>query len=212
MVGSLILWGGRGFLLGLSIGILIGCRGKEKSQESVAPVNAGTPQHWDVGDRIRRNPLPKDMSDGFLQFGTSPHSSYGVTLAHQRISSRNHTASDLIFYVHSGTARFQVGNRSFTAAPGDLIYIPRGYVYSAESLSKQPLELLTIYTPPLSPEDVVYHEPAERVIPGPAGKKLKVVLKDTTIKREETGPTPEEEFMNIEEETEWEGAEEEANP
>ncbi len=164
--------------IGLSLFIFFaaGC-GKEKPPDAgKMSINPGVPRHWDFGDRIRNNPLPTDVADGYLEFAKSPGSSYGVTLAHQRLSARNHEHSDVLFYVHTGVARFQVGTKSFTAANGDLIYIPRGVVYSAESMSNHGLELLTVYTPPLDPSDIIYHEAAERVIPAPSGKKLRVKI------------------------------------
>ncbi|MFN3820787.1 MAG: cupin domain-containing protein [bacterium] len=189
-------------ILLLGIFLLFGslsCGRKTPPGRETPPVNPGLPQHWDVGDWIRRKPLPADVADGYLQLGTSPHSGYGVILAHQRLSARHHVFSDLIIYVHTGIARFHIGDRSFTVSPGDLVYIPRGYVYSAESLSKQPLELVSIYTPPLNPDDIVYHEAAERVIPTPSGKKLRVILSDTA----QPPPTPpqdeDKEFMEMEE-------------
>jgi len=176
--------------------LIIGCTKVRTPETASMAVSPGAPRHWDVGDRVRSNALPQDVADGYLEFARSPGSSYGVTLAHERLSARNHERSDLLFYIHSGVARFQVGEKSFTATNGDMVYIPRGAVYSAEAMSKQKLELLTIYTPPLDPADIVYHEAAERIIPMPSGKKLRVKI-DTTSIPPDAGTPEEEDFLDM---------------
>jgi mannose-6-phosphate isomerase-like protein (cupin superfamily) len=43
-----------------------------------------------------------------------------------------------------------------------MVYVPRGAVYTATSEDNRPLELLTVYSPPLDPNDVLYEERADR--------------------------------------------------
>ncbi|MBM3328127.1 MAG: cupin domain-containing protein [Calditrichaeota bacterium] len=168
-------------LLGMAVSA---CQDGKKAESPPPRVSPGPPRHWDIGDRILRTPLPQDVSDGYLEFGRSPASSYGVMLAHERISARSHERSDMVFYVHGGVARIHVGPESFTASTGDAVYIPRGAIYSAESLSRRSIELFAIFTPPLDAADIVYVEASDRSEPGPGGKrKLRVEIDTAAVKR-----------------------------
>ncbi len=168
-----------------SISILLlsamGCAKKETADASVtnAPQKV---QHWDVGDQIIKHTLPPDIADGYLEFAKASGFGFGVTLAHSRISKRSHERSDLLIYVHTGTGRFQVGEKELTVSTGDLLFVPRGTAYSAESLSRRQLELVTVYSPPLDKDDVKFLEPAEKVadLPKPATLPVKVTMGDTT--------------------------------
>lgn len=137
---------------------VFGCS-EEKVVEKPSPtprVNSGQPRKFDVGDETLENRLPEDVSDGFLRFGEAPGFSYGVLMAHNTVTPRYHERSDMLVYVHSGITRFHVGSESFWAANGDIVYIPRGAVYSVTTREKFPLEFVTVYSPPFDPNDVVY--------------------------------------------------------
>jgi len=140
--------------------MLLGCG--EKPKEVAAPASNIAARHWDIGDALVNHPLPPEVSDGYLEFAKSASMGFGITMAHDRISQRRHSKSDMLIYVHSGVARITVGEKAFTAASGDIVYIPRGAIYYADGLSKRQIELLTLYAPPLDPNDVEYLEPAER--------------------------------------------------
>lgn len=161
--------------------VLFGCSGEKPEPQSSAPrIPSGPPRHWDIGDQTLKHQLPEDISDGYLQFARTSSMSYGMTLAHERISARSHEKADMLIYIHSGTARFHVDDKDLTASMGDLIFVPRGSVYSAESLSKRQLQFVTMYAPPLDSADVVYHEAAERV-KSMAPRALPRNMLDTTV-------------------------------
>jgi len=144
----------------LALMSLLGCSEKPESPAKGAP-NPG-PRHWDVGDATFSHPLPPEISDGYLEFSKSSAMSFGVTMAHERISERRHQNSDLLLYIHSGVARVRIGEKEFTVSTGDAIFIPKGAAYSADAVSRRELELFTIYAPPLEADDVEYLEAAER--------------------------------------------------
>lgn len=155
----------RFFLIILVFGFLTaGCSQKEEVPvEKKVRISPGPPKHLDVGDQILKHKLPPDVEDGFLQMGEAPDFSYGVMVAHEKISKRNHERSDMLIYVHSGQARIHVADKSYHISMGDVVYIPRGAIYSVISNTDQyPLELLTFYSPPLNPEDIVYHEAGDK--------------------------------------------------
>ncbi len=110
----------------------VGCV-KRAPEPRTSAVKPGVPRHWDVGDEKLKNPLPEDMADGYLEFARAPGFSYGLTMAHDSISARSHERHDLLIYVHWGSAVFHAGDEKFYAATGDMVYIPRGTVYSAVS-------------------------------------------------------------------------------
>lgn len=143
--------------------ILIGCSKEKASSTPPQPrVSPGSPKHYDVGDQMLKRKLPEDMADGFLELNTAPGFSYGMLMAHENISSRSHERSDLLIYIHSGIARFHVAQESYFAAAGDVVYIPRGAIYSVTTREKKyPLEFLAFYSPPLNPDDIVYHDASE---------------------------------------------------
>ncbi len=144
--------------------LILSCSSGEKEPAAALPrIPSGPPRHWDIGDQTIKHRLPDDVSDGYLQFAKTSSMSYGMTLAHDRISARSHSKADMVVYIHSGTARFHVDEQDITVSMGDLIFIPRGSVYSTESLSNRQLQLVTMYAPPLDSSDVIFHEAAERV-------------------------------------------------
>ena len=146
----------------LSAAILIaGCATKEPAQKPVS-ISPGPPRHWDVGDQTLKYELPKDVADGYLEFAKAPGFSYGVTLAHERISARRHDRHDMLIYIHSGIGRFHVGEKSFFGSTGDLLFIPRGTVYAIYGQGTQQLELMTVYHPPFDGDDIIYEERAEK--------------------------------------------------
>lgn len=160
--------------------VVAGCA-RQDVPASASVALSGPPRHWDVGDQALRHKLPPDVSDGYLQFAKSPHMSYGLTLAHERISARSHQRSDMLIYLHDGVGRFHVGDKDFTAATGDILFVPRRTIYSVESVTKRQLQLLTIYAPTLDPDDVTYHEAAERVVPPPTEGKMRPLVIDTVL-------------------------------
>ena len=140
-----------------------GCSEKEIKPEPVQTLNVspGAPAHYDIGDVTLRNKLPDDVLDGFLGLSKAPGFSYGVLMAHDKITARSHERSDMLVYIHSGITRFHVGEKSFWAAAGDVVYIPRGAVYSVTAKEQYPLEFLVVYSPPFNADDVEYHEKDE---------------------------------------------------
>jgi len=187
--------------------IITGCETKPKPAVETGPKPA--PRHWDIGDALVNHPLPPEVSDGYLEFAKSSSMGFGVTMAHDRISQRRHMQSDLLLYVHSGVARVTVGDKAFTAASGDIVFIPRGVIYYADALSKRQLELLTLYAPPLDPNDVEYLEPAERVSMDTT-RKSKIITKTMLAPDSMRGDTAnlEDEFLNMKDYQEIEDDEE----
>jgi mannose-6-phosphate isomerase-like protein (cupin superfamily) len=150
--------------------MLVGCgRKTEEVPVQTASVSPGPPRHFDVGNIVLQNKLPEEMTDGYLEFGKAPEFSYGMTLVKGRLSARSHERSDMLMYVHAGQSNFNVGDKSFFAGTGDVVYVPRGAIYSAYNSDESQMELLTIYSPPLNRDDIAYHEHAEKEREGVAG-------------------------------------------
>ena len=151
-------------LLFLFFPLLIGCKKVEEKPKPVpVVVSQGPAQFWDVGDNLIKYPLPDDADDYFLQFFKAPAYSFGVASARKKITARSHDNHDLVLYVHRGTARFHVGDRDWIANTGDVIYVPRGAVYSAESSSDRSFNYFAVYHPPFDGEDITSQEPPEKV-------------------------------------------------
>ena len=138
--------------------IFAGCSGDDPETAEVVRISPGPPQHFDVGDQRLKNSLPKDVDDGYLEFAKTPGMSYGLLLAHDKISPRSHERHDMLIYIHNGFARFHVGEKSYWVNIGDSVYIPRGAVYSVESKGSVPLEFFVVYTPTFDQDDIVYHD------------------------------------------------------
>jgi mannose-6-phosphate isomerase-like protein (cupin superfamily) len=141
--------------------LTVGCIEHREPPPPVVATSPGAPRHWDIGSTIYKTPLPEGVDDGYVELAQAPGFSYGVTIAREGLSARNHERSDLLFYVHRGSADFSVGDKTFPARLGDVVYIPRGAIYAAHSTSKEPLHLVTIYSPPLNRSDIIYHERAD---------------------------------------------------
>lgn len=133
------------------------CTAEKKAP--VSSVSPGEPKFWDVGSQLHKHPLPKDVDDAYLEFKCAPTMSFGTILAHQKISPRHHESHDLVIYVHNGAARMHIGDKDYFVSIGDMVYIPRGAVYSAESVREgDQLQLLVVYSPSFDGNDVVYQK------------------------------------------------------
>lgn len=137
---------------------LTGCEKPElKTPASPPRISPGMPQRWDVGDYLIEHPLPDDADDFYLQFSKAPGYSFGMVRAHKVISARSHEEHDLLIYVFNGNARFHVGEKDYLTSTGDIIYVPRGAVYSAESINDQRLDFITVFHPIFDGDDIFYH-------------------------------------------------------
>jgi mannose-6-phosphate isomerase-like protein (cupin superfamily) len=146
-------------ILALILIFLIGCTEKKEPVVELLKISPGPPQHYDVGDQILKKKLPEDVADGFLAFNKAPGFSYGLMMAHKEISQRSHDRSDMLMYIHSGRARFHVGDQSYYVGPGDVVYVPRGAVYSATSAQENsPLQYFTVFSPIFDSDDIIYHD------------------------------------------------------
>ncbi|HHE46755.1 MAG TPA: cupin domain-containing protein [Bacteroidetes bacterium] len=142
----------------LLLSLTIGCGQSAKKPPPRPPrISPGPAQHWDIGDFLIKYPLPDDVDDFYVQFTEAPGYSFGVVRAHKRLSSRYHESHDLLIYVQNGNVRFHVAERDFIAAIGDVIYVPRGAVYSAESLNDRPFDFFAVYHPVYDGDDIVYY-------------------------------------------------------
>ncbi len=135
--------------------IFIGCT----KEEEIKPVQvlSGGPVHWDAGDKLLKHPLRPDKNDDYIQLGRGTDLGYGIMMAKNTISPRSHNNHDLLLYVHSGSARLHVADKDFTASTGDVIYIPRGSVYTATSLNNRNMQFLAVYSPAFDGVDIIKH-------------------------------------------------------
>jgi len=81
-----------------------------------------------------------------------------------------HLEEDEMFYLLSGTARFQCGGQDLTAGPGDFVLLPVGLPHTFVVGPDEPLHVLQITTPSGFEEFMAeVSEPArQRCLPGPA--------------------------------------------
>src|ERR1700751_4078173 len=81
-----------------------------------------------------------------------------------------HLEEDEMFYLLSGTARFQCGGQDLTAGPGDFVLLPVGLPHTFVVGPDEPLHVVQITTPSGFEEFMAeVSEPArQRCLPGPA--------------------------------------------
>jgi quercetin dioxygenase-like cupin family protein len=58
-----------------------------------------------------------------------------------------HADQDETFYVIDGTLEFLDGDQTFTAAPGDVVFIPRNIRHRFKNVGPAPAKMLFMYTP-----------------------------------------------------------------
>jgi mannose-6-phosphate isomerase-like protein (cupin superfamily) len=58
-----------------------------------------------------------------------------------------HPRTDETFYMISGELEFLQGDKTLTAGPGDLVYIPRGLTHRFHNPGIQPARMIFTYTP-----------------------------------------------------------------
>ena len=149
-------------LLTLSLLLLSGCSKQEEKHVSTVPFSPGPPRRWDIGDNLIKFQVPDDADDIYLQFLKAPDLSFGIMRVRDILSKRSHDEHDLVFYVHRGSARFHVADKDWIISTGDVVYIPRGAVYSAQNIYPgKTLDLFAVYQPIFDGVDLTYHETPE---------------------------------------------------
>ena len=80
----------------------------------------------------------------------------GMTLAFQTgtVSKHFHADANEVQIVIAGTGSEWLGDKQVAVKPGTLIVIPKGTVHGNWTATSQPLELVSIKTPPQAPSDV----------------------------------------------------------
>lgn len=150
-------------LLILFLIALIGCgKVEDKPVASRPSISPGPPQHWDLGDNLIKYPLPSDVEDIYVQLKQAPGFSFGMIRARKRLSARWHEDHEMLIYGYRGSARFHVADKDFYSSTGDIIYVPRGAVYSAESVRDQPFDFLVVYQPVFDGNDIFYQKPTDK--------------------------------------------------
>lgn len=150
-------------LITFSILLLSGC-GKIEEKPVSPPVlfSPGPPMRYDIGDNLIKFPLPDDADDIYLQFLKAPGLSFGIMRVRDKLTRRCHDEHDMVFYVHRGNARFHVADKDWITSTGDVVYVPRGAVYSAEIISPgKTFDLFVLYQPIFDGVDLTYHETQE---------------------------------------------------
>jgi mannose-6-phosphate isomerase-like protein (cupin superfamily) len=64
-----------------------------------------------------------------------------------------HENSEQAFFVLEGKALLQIEGEEELISPNDLIYLPKGTSHKVVPVEGQPLKLLIVYAPPLSPDE-----------------------------------------------------------
>jgi quercetin dioxygenase-like cupin family protein len=75
-----------------------------------------------------------------------------------------HALEDEIFYLLSGELEFLSGDRTFTAGPGDVVFIPRTFPHRFRNVGLRPATMIFLYTPG-GPEGVLI-DGGDEPIPG----------------------------------------------
>lgn len=80
----------------------------------------------------------------------------GMTLAFQTgtVAKHLHADANEVQIVVAGTGSEWLGDKQVAVKPGMLIVIPKGTVHGGWTATSQPLELVSIKTPPQAPGDV----------------------------------------------------------
>ncbi len=147
----------------LTLFLIAGCKQVEDRPEPAPPrISPGPPHHWDIGDFLIKYKLPEDVDDFYVQLSEAPGYSFGVVRAHERLSSRSHDVHDLLIYIQNGNVRFHVADRDYIASMGDAVYVPRGAVYSAESMNNRPFDFFAVYHPNFIGDDIIYYEAPDK--------------------------------------------------
>jgi len=150
-------------LITISVLLLSGCcKQEEKPVSPPILFSPGSPMRYDIGDNLIKFPMPDDVNDIYLQFLKAPGLSFGVMRIRDKLTRRSHDEHDMVFYVHNGSARFHVADEDWIASTGDVVYVPRGAVYSAETItSGKTFDLFVVYQPIFDGVDLTYHETQE---------------------------------------------------
>lgn len=80
----------------------------------------------------------------------------GMTLAFQTgtVSKHFHADANEVQIVLAGSGSEWLGDKQVAIKPGTLIVIPKGTIHGGWTATSQPLELVSIKTPPQAPGDV----------------------------------------------------------
>jgi len=103
------------------------------------PADAGVTK-WVFGDTYTMK-LTAQQTSGSLGLVEASVPPGGGPVAH------THAGEDEIFYLLSGELEFLSGDQTFTARPGDVVFIPRTVHHRFRNIGIRPASMLFMYTP-----------------------------------------------------------------
>ncbi|MFJ6895674.1 cupin domain-containing protein [Streptomyces hokutonensis] len=103
------------------------------------PADAGV-SRWVFGDTYTAK-LTGQLTNGSLGLVEASVPPGGGPVGH------THAHEDEIFYLLSGELEFLSGERTFTAGPGDVVFIPRTVHHRFRNAGIRPASMLFMYTP-----------------------------------------------------------------
>jgi mannose-6-phosphate isomerase-like protein (cupin superfamily) len=103
------------------------------------PADAGVTK-WVFGDTYTMK-LTAQQTSGSLGLVEASVPPGGGPVAH------THAGEDEIFYLLSGELEFLSGDQTFTARPGDVVFIPRTVHHRFRNTGIRPASMLFMYTP-----------------------------------------------------------------
>ncbi len=103
------------------------------------PADGGVAK-WVFGDTYTMK-LTAELTNGSLGLMEASVPPGGGPIAH------SHANEDEIFYLLDGELEFLTGDRIFTAAPGDVVFVPRSAPHRFRNKGIRPAKMLFMYTP-----------------------------------------------------------------
>jgi quercetin dioxygenase-like cupin family protein len=117
-----------------------GARGAADARRGLHVPAGGGATTWFNGD-ILTVKLTAEQSSGALGLIEATCPPGGGPVPHV------HPGTDETFYLTAGELEFLQGDKVFTAAAGDLVFIPRGMTHRFTNPGIQPARMIFIYTP-----------------------------------------------------------------
>jgi quercetin dioxygenase-like cupin family protein len=108
-------------------------------QPEYVPAGSG-PAYWGPGDQIRFLLTGAQTGGAFFLAEVSVPPGGGVP-------PHFHRRAEETFYVQEGTVAVQVGAKTFQAAPGDCVYLPRGIMHCFKNTRTVEAKFLALVTP-----------------------------------------------------------------
>ena len=142
-----------GRIVAVWIGVaLSGCAVSRGGMPSSAPAGS---EAQNLTRWIAEHPFSPDINIGVVELGSTGTSSFHIVHVRDRERMHVHQHHDLVAVLQQGHGTLQFQSKRLHMTVGSVVAIPRGTPHAFINESRQPAEILVVFSPPFDIMDTV---------------------------------------------------------